>query len=198
MQHQKGSILGASLLVPILLAMNVAPLRANAVEFNYGSFLAVYGSDTEGPVSPTSVTVTPDGLSVTINSGTPLFSADSETQSVIQESPFLASFWHPMWQPTPQANSAALYDRFLSTPSSEDVTLGKTALGNTGFGNTGLGFTSGGIGALDTVSDIDSIPDIVPASTATPEPSMLGLLAISLGFLMLLRRICASARAGSL
>jgi hypothetical protein len=194
MQVHNGSILGASLSVLVLLATNVTPLSANTVEFNYGSFLSVYdvGSESEGPVSPTSITVTPDGLSVAINSGARLFDADSVTQKTIDESPFLTSFWQPMWLPAPEAHATTRPDGFLSSPPSKDVTLG----------NTGLGNTPGGIGAFDTVSDIDSIPAIVPAidltSTAIPEPSTLSLLALSLGFLILLRRVWASTRAGYL
>jgi hypothetical protein len=162
----------ASILAPMLLAGSLMPLSANMVTVDLGSIWATYDSDSDASrgMSPTSVTVTPEGFYVAINRGTNLFNTESSTENLIDAALNDPGLWLPTWHPL--ANDASGADGSPGTPE------GKI-----------LGF--------EKILDNEGAPSI-PAGlpSAVPEPSSAaGLLAIGVGLLAARRaRVRASDR----
>jgi hypothetical protein len=145
---------------------------------DYGSFWTAYDVDSSSQRSQpaTFVTVTSDGLSVGINPDDESFYDSGFVTQKSIAGPFDASLWLP--------------DR-----------TGLSAVGsvNSGSGNARLSDDFSGASLSDVAAPDQRAADIDPtppnnAPIATPEPSTLGLLAISLGCSLLLERLRALAR----
>jgi len=160
------------------------PLNAS-MDFNFGSFWASYDvtAENQRPMSPTSVTVTPDGLFVAINADAASFFDDPVTEKSIAQTPIGQaaiddSLWIPGSQAVKDGWSNSSPQDFLSNIPAQGAPLGQTLVG---------------LIALYSASDIDPSPSPSPTTSpkdtpaATPEPSTLGLFGVGAGLLMLLR-----------
>lgn len=146
--------------MPILLGISVVPLHASMLKADYGSFWTASDVDDASQLSQSATFVTVTSDGLSVG-----INPDGES---FFESGFLT-----------QKSMAGPFDASLWLPGPEGS---RNDFSNTSsFSST---YSKNGNLVSYHASDIDPTP-----LTATPEPSTLGLLWLSLGFLMLVRAL---------